>query len=232
MPKGIPRTTPCERGHPWVRENRTPGNHCLACSLLFPRKKGRPAGPMGGCCKRGHPRTQENRLPSGGCRPCQKVRKAAYRKANPDKFRKAKNAQKRRRRDRDPEQYYAARQRQAERKRRRRWARIHPGQTWQPPPKRQSREEHIREYLLVHPCIDCGEPDPVVLEFDHRVPADRTCSVHRCNSFFAREKEIAKCDVRCCNCHTRRHYYENLAARMSKKMSLTPASDRAILRIS
>jgi len=62
----------------------------------------------------------------------------------------------------------------------------------------------LYQYLLSHPCVDCGENDPVVLEFDHRDPADKRSEV---SAIAARKpwkfvvEEIAKCEVRCANCH-------------------------------
>lgn len=65
----------------------------------------------------------------------------------------------------------------------------------------------IVAYLATHPCVDCGETDVVVLEFDHRDPASKRSEV----SVLAVHKpwhivlaEIEKCDVRCVNCHRRR----------------------------
>jgi hypothetical protein len=62
-------------------------------------------------------------------------------------------------------------------------------------------------YLLAHPCVDCGETHPVMLDFDHRDPAEKKGNV----SELAMRKpwrlvllEVAKCDVRCANCHMRR----------------------------
>jgi len=78
------------------------------------------------------------------------------------------------------------------------------------------------EYLSTHPCIDCGEGDPVVLEFDHR--ADKTASIMALMRRHARwdviMEEIAKCDVRCANCPGRRtaktrKYYRELSTRQS-----------------
>jgi proline-rich tail region repeat protein len=52
-------------------------------------------------------------------------------------------------------------------------------------------------------CVDCGEGDPVVLDFDHR--RDKREHVPRLANFgysvSTLEAEIAKCDVRCANCH-------------------------------
>lgn len=56
-------------------------------------------------------------------------------------------------------------------------------------------------------CIDCGERNILCLDFDHR---DSSCkafmisreidkSLHRLLS------EVEKCDVRCSNCHRKRH---------------------------
>lgn len=63
------------------------------------------------------------------------------------------------------------------------------------------------EYLTSHPCIDCGESDPVVLEFDHKSKTHKSCNVSLLARFFGEEKiraEINKCEVRCANCHRRK----------------------------
>lgn len=68
----------------------------------------------------------------------------------------------------------------------------------------------VFEYLKTHPCIDCGESDPVVLDLDHRDPSQKAGSiadmVNRVHSSIATiTAEIEKCDVRCANCHRRKH---------------------------
>ena len=63
--------------------------------------------------------------------------------------------------------------------------------------------------MVTHPCIDCGEADPRLLEFDHvrgkkkdsvSVLADGDYALGRV------KKEISFCEVRCANCHRRKTY--------------------------
>jgi len=71
----------------------------------------------------------------------------------------------------------------------------------------QNARAYIWRYLAEHPCVDCGETDPVVLQFDH-VRGDKSFAVSQMlgPGFSVRriEIEIAKCEVRCANCHARR----------------------------
>lgn len=73
------------------------------------------------------------------------------------------------------------------------------------------QKKHLRAYVLQHlrshPCADCGESDIVVLQFDH-VRGVKVKEISRMvQAEVALEKlkeEIAKCEVVCANCHTRR----------------------------
>ena len=71
----------------------------------------------------------------------------------------------------------------------------------------RANRELVAEYLEAHACVDCGETDPTVLEFDHRDPATKSETIGRLVHVGTRREliaEMAKCDVRCGNCHRRR----------------------------
>jgi len=92
---------------------------------------------------------------------------------------------------------------------------------------RTQANAYIDEYLQRHACIDCGECDPIVLEFDHRDPAQKEFAISRLRTIpvsFARlKKEIAKCDVRCANCHRRK-----TIAKKDWKGAAKPATPRSV----
>jgi hypothetical protein len=73
---------------------------------------------------------------------------------------------------------------------------------------RDEKARLVYDYLRTHPCIDCGESDPVVLEFDHKageVKVESVCILVAHNfSWNKIETEIKKCEVRCANCHRRK----------------------------
>jgi hypothetical protein len=71
---------------------------------------------------------------------------------------------------------------------------------------RKELAKRIFEYLLEHPCVDCGERNPVLLHFDHL--SDKVSGladlVRHGHSWGKLITEIKKCEVRCANCHTLR----------------------------
>lgn len=82
----------------------------------------------------------------------------------------------------------------------------------------------IRQYLYdltyASGCIDCGENNPVVLEFDHRCDKIKNISilVHAGQSLTSIKKEVAKCDIRCANCHRKKtavdfNWYKDLVTK-------------------
>lgn len=72
---------------------------------------------------------------------------------------------------------------------------------------RQRRYELIATYLREHPCDNCGESDPMVLEFHHKDPKEKVNNVSalvcQLAPWPAVLREIQKCAVLCANCHRR-----------------------------
>jgi hypothetical protein len=67
----------------------------------------------------------------------------------------------------------------------------------------------VWNYLRTHPCVDCGEGNPIVLEFDH------VRGKKRFNISQGKQKcwedllaEVEKCDIRCANCHKLKTWFE------------------------
>lgn len=70
---------------------------------------------------------------------------------------------------------------------------------------RLERTGLLLKYFAQHPCTDCGESDPVVLEFDHL--RDKSFEIATALCRYSWDKilaEIEKCEVVCSNCHRRR----------------------------
>jgi hypothetical protein len=92
---------------------------------------------------------------------------------------------------------------------------------------RNRNRQAVYDYLLTHPCVDCGLVDPIVLTFDH-VRGKKRGNVSDMirlswglETIFA---EIAKCEVRCFNCHMKKdsRRYNPSAAEIELKSLLAP----------
>lgn len=72
--------------------------------------------------------------------------------------------------------------------------------------RRQANMDFIWKILSESPCVDCGESDPLVLDFDRRDDVEKKANVGALSGYSKDTilAEISKCDVRCANCHRRR----------------------------
>ena len=85
--------------------------------------------------------------------------------------------------------------------------RHNPGRAERRRSERKRQTDLLIEYLREHPCVDCGESDIVVLQFDH-VTTDKRANiadlVNKGVSWDSVVREIGKCEVVCANDHQRR----------------------------
>ena len=71
--------------------------------------------------------------------------------------------------------------------------------------QREKKYEFVIDFLKKNPCIDCGESNPIVLEFDHKQNKNMNISeLIKDSSLEKLINEIEKCEVRCANCHRKR----------------------------
>ena len=87
----------------------------------------------------------------------------------------------------------------------------------------------LLDYLRQHPCVDCGEPDPVVLDLDHREPSLKRTAVSVLiwrTSWAIVEQALARCDVRCADCHRRRTAVQLGWRKLAGAAGLEPATCR------
>jgi hypothetical protein len=73
--------------------------------------------------------------------------------------------------------------------------------------RRRQQRAKVKELLRGRACVDCNEADPIVLQFDHvrGIKRDAVSNlVTRNVAWSTIEAEMAKCEIRCANCHIRR----------------------------
>jgi len=83
---------------------------------------------------------------------------------------------------------------------------------------RLEQTTRLLEYFKEHPCADCGQTDPVALEFDHL--RDKSFAIGTALTRYGWDKivaEIEKCEVVCANCHRRRTAHRRGAIRVLLK---------------
>lgn len=73
--------------------------------------------------------------------------------------------------------------------------------------RRRANSIRLFSYLENHPCVDCGEDDIVLLEFDHvrgKKLDTVTSMIHKGCTWIKIKAEIDKCVVKCVSCHRKK----------------------------
>jgi hypothetical protein len=73
--------------------------------------------------------------------------------------------------------------------------------------QRNKNKDFVARVKRMSRCLDCGEGNPVVLDFDHvrgEKRANISDMVRWSYSLETIKKEIRKCEVRCSNCHRKK----------------------------
>jgi len=73
--------------------------------------------------------------------------------------------------------------------------------------QRKKNKDFVDRVKRIFDCVDCGESNPIVLEFDH-VIGDKVGNVSdMCRKSYSTstiKNEIRKCEIRCANCHRKK----------------------------
>lgn len=84
---------------------------------------------------------------------------------------------------------------------------------------RQKHFKFVESFLRSNPCIDCGEKDVLVLEFDHKDKHKKEFSISdlikKSVPHERLAEEMSKCEVRCANCHRKKTQKEGSSWRLN-----------------
>lgn len=77
---------------------------------------------------------------------------------------------------------------------------------------RLRNQQYLWDNLKNNSCVDCGNDNPIVLEFDHLDVENKVIDVSTAArngwSLENIQKEIDKCEIRCANCHRIKTYHQ------------------------
>jgi hypothetical protein len=136
-----------------------------------------------------------------------------WQKSNRETVNKASNALRHKLRDTDPEAYKVMRRKHR--------------QAYNSKPEVKAfwkariieKRKWVWDYKSTHPCSECNEPDPVVLQFHHVEKKAESIAAAVASHAWSLDRvrdEIDKCIVLCAHCHLRLHHAERVAMKVDE----------------